>query len=98
MATSPLWALQTEFSGGPVAIEADSIAYDGDQDAFHALGKVRITFSGGYLKADYVTLNRGTNEAFAEGNVLLRSDQDVLEGERVFFDIVAKTGWVDDGK
>ena len=98
MATPPLWALQTEFSGGPVTIEADSIAYDGDQDTFHALGKVLITFSGGYLKADYVTLNRGTNEAFAEGNVLLRSDQDVLEGERVFFDIVAKTGWVDDGK
>jgi LPS-assembly protein len=98
LAASPLWALQAEFRGGPVTIEADSIAYDGDQDTYHALGKVLITFSGGFLKADAVTLNRRTNEAIAEGNVLVHSDEDVLEGERVSFDIVAKTGTVDDGR
>ena len=83
---------------GPVTIEADSIAYDGDEDVFHAAGKVLITFSGGILKADAVTLNRATNQALAVGHVLLRSDQDILEGEKVSFDIVARTGTVDDGK
>ena len=47
MAASPLGAFETEFHGGPVTIEADSIAYDGNEDAFHAAGKVLITFSGG---------------------------------------------------
>jgi LPS-assembly protein len=98
MAAPRLWALQTEYRGGPVTIEADSIAYDGEADAFHAVGRVLITFEGGYLKADYATLNRVTNVAIAEGDVLVRSDQDILEGERVSFDIVAKTGTVDDGK
>ncbi|MBU2055593.1 MAG: LPS assembly protein LptD [Proteobacteria bacterium] len=97
-AVSPLWALQTDFRGGPVTIEADSIAYEGDTDIFRARGKVLIVFTGGVLKADVVTLNRSTNEALAEGDVLLRSDQDVLEGERAFFDIAAKTGWVEAGK
>lgn len=98
VAVSPLQALETEFRGGPVTIEADSIAYDGVADIFRARGKVLIVFAGGSLKADVVTLNRSTNEAFAEGTVLLRSEQDVLEGERAFFDIAARTGWVEAGK
>jgi len=98
MASSPLWALETEFREGPVTIEADSIAYDGDEDVFHAAGKVLITFTGGFLKADTATLFRATNRALAEGNVYLKSGQDILEGEKVSFDVVTKTGTVDDGK
>ncbi|PIV02933.1 MAG: hypothetical protein COS57_11625, partial [Syntrophobacterales bacterium CG03_land_8_20_14_0_80_58_14] len=82
----------------PVAIEADRIAYDGDGDVFHATGKVRITFSGGDLKADAVTLYRGTNQVFAVGHVLLRNDQDLLEGEKVSFNTVSRTGTVDEGR
>jgi len=93
-----LEASQAELRGGPVTIEADSIAYDGDADTFRARGKVLIAFPEGSLKADVVSLNRSANEAFAEGNVLLRSGQDVLEGERAFFDITARTGWVEAGK
>src|SRR4030065_1584036 len=80
-AVFPLWALQTDFRGGPVTIEADSIAYEGDTDILRAQGKVLIVFTGGVLKADVVTLNRSTNEALAEGNVLLRSYQSVLVRE-----------------
>ena len=98
MAASPLRAFETEFRGGPVTIEADSIAYDGDEDVFHAAGKVLITFSGGYLKTDAATLNRTTNQALAVGHVYVQSDQDILEGEKVSFNIVSRTGTVDDGK
>lgn len=98
MAASPLRAFETEFRGGPVTIEADSIAYDGDEDVFHAAGKVLITFSGGYLKTDAATLNRTTNQALAVGHVYVQSDQDILEGEKVSFNIVSRTGMVDDGK
>lgn len=98
MAASPLRAFETEFQGGPVTIEADGIAYDGNEDLFHATGKVLITFSGGALKADAATLNRTTNQALAVGHVLVKSGQDTLEGEKVLFNIVTKTGNVDDGK
>jgi LPS-assembly protein len=98
MAASPLRAFETEFRGGPVTIEADSIAYDGDEDVFHAAGKVLITFAGGYLKTDAATLNRTTNQALAVGHVYVQSDQDILEGEKVSFNIVSRTGTVDDGK
>lgn len=83
---------------GPVTIEADSISYNEDEDAFHAVGKVVITFTQGFLKADAVTLYRDTNLALAEGHVLIHSDQDVIEGEKVFFNISSQTGIVDNGK
>ena len=99
LAASPLWAaFEKEFRGGPVTIEADSIAYDADEDLYHAAGKVLITFSGGYLKSDFATLNSSTNQAVAVGHVLVKSDQDTLEGEKVSFNIVSRTGTVDDGK
>ncbi len=97
MTTSPLQALQTDFRGGPVNIDADNITYNGEEDVYHAEGNVLITFSGGYLKADTVTLNHATNQALAVGHVLLHSDQDVLEGEQVSFNIVSRTGTVNDG-
>ncbi len=95
---STLSALEKDIPEGPVTIEADSLTYDRDKDTVSAAGKVLITFTGGILKADAVTLYRRTNKAFAQGNVYLRSDQDVLEGDRVDFDITAKTGTVDNGK
>jgi LPS-assembly protein len=97
-AVTNLPALAKDIPKGPFTIEADSVAYDGDADTLYAEGKVLITFSGGNLKADAVTFNRSTNKALAEGHVHILSDQDVLEGERVSFDIDAKTGTLNNGK
>ncbi|MCL5807097.1 MAG: LPS assembly protein LptD [Deltaproteobacteria bacterium] len=87
-----------DIAEGPVTIEADSISYNEDEAAVHASGKVVITFTQGFLKADAVTLYHETNLALAEGNVLIHSDQDVIEGEKVVFNISSKTGVVDNGK
>ena len=84
-----------DIAEGPVTIEADSISYNEDEDTVHAAGKVVITFTRGFLKADNVTLYRETNLALAEGHVLIHSDQDVLEGEKVLFNIDSRTGTVD---
>jgi LPS-assembly protein len=97
-AASARAALEKDILEGPVTIEADTIAYDRDKDTFSAAGKVLITFTGGFLKADAATLYRATNKALAQGNVYLKSGQDVLEGDRVDFDITARTGTVDNGK
>lgn len=91
-------ASEKDIAEGPVNIEANRIAYYEDDDTFHAAGNVLITFPRGSLKADTVMLNRATNIAHAEGQVLVRSDQDVLEGEKVSFNVVTRTGTATEGK
>jgi LPS-assembly protein len=91
-------ASDRDIAEGPVNIEANSITYYEDDDTIHAVGKVLITFARGFLKADTVMLNRVTNIALAEGQVLVHSDQDVLEGEKVSFNVVTKTGTATEGK
>ena len=99
LAASPALSASVEgIAEGPVTIEADSISYSEDEDTVHAAGKVVIVFTRGFLKADNVILYRETNLALAEGHVLLHSDQDVIEGEKVLFNIDSRTGTADHGK
>jgi LPS-assembly protein len=79
-------------SGDAVTIEADSISYDYETDTYHAGGSVVMTYAGGLLTADHVFLDKRRDQARAEGHVVLRSDQDTLEGDRIDFDIKHKTG------
>jgi LPS-assembly protein len=96
--TAPhLYALELNLREGPVFIEADSISHEGADDSYVAKGNVLITFSGGYLKADSVTFYRTVNKALAVGNVELKSDNDLIDGDKVFFNIGSKTGVVEDG-
>ncbi len=92
------WALEARMATGPVTIEAASVSYDREHDAYQAQGEVSITFSGGTLQADSVVLERGANMATAVGHVVLRTDNDVLEGEKVVYNITANTGIVYAGK
>jgi LPS-assembly protein len=82
----------SDSSGDPVKIEADSISYDYEKDTYHAEGHVVITYVKGILTADHVFLEKGRDQARAEGNVMLKSGQDTLEGDRIDFDIRHKTG------
>ncbi len=82
-----------------VHIEADTLSYEHDTDIYHARGNVIITYTGGVLSAAMVDLNHKTNEAVAEGQVVMQSkDGDVLEGEKGRLDIGTKTGVVDEGR
>ena len=85
-------------SGDPLTLEADSVSYDHGKNVYHAQGRVFITYSGGELTADHVFLEADGDQARAEGNVMIRSDQDTLEGDRIDFDIRSKTGIVYQGK
>jgi LPS-assembly protein len=91
-------AAKADISKGPVTIEANSITYDKDEDTYHAIGNVLIVFSGGLLMAESVILNKISNEALAEGYVMVMSDNDTLEGDRVIFNIETKTGIAYEGK
>jgi len=91
-------AIETDISKGPVTLEADSVAYDKEKDTYHAKGNVLIFFSGGVLIAESVVLNKATNDAVAEDYVMLISDGDILEGDKVDFNIESKTGVAYQGK
>ncbi len=84
--------------GGPVHIEADRLAYDQDTDTYDAQGNVIITYAGGRLTARSVLLDHRSNTAQAEGDVRITSDRDVLEGDRITFNVADRTGVVYSGK
>ncbi|MDQ1277277.1 MAG: LPS-assembly protein, partial [Thermodesulfobacteriota bacterium] len=60
----------------PIHIESDSLSYEQDTDTYHAEGAVIIRYTGSVLTSDSAALNSKTDEAFAQGNVVLKSQQD----------------------
>ena len=93
------WALEgLPTTGGPFTIEADRISYDQEEDIYRASGQVSIVFSGGTLQADSVVLAKGSNIASAEGRVRVQTPSDLLEGDKVDFDLTTNTGVVSSGK
>ena len=93
-----VWALEGLPTGGPFTIEADRLSYDQEEDVYRASGRVSIDFSGGTLHADSVLLAKGSNIASAEGHVNLQTATDLLEGDKVDFDLTTNTGVVTSGK
>lgn len=71
--------------------------YVQDAEEYHAEGKVLIKRHGTTLTADSVKVNRTTMEAVAEGNVTLKTRENVLTGSKMTLDLNARTGTVFDG-
>ncbi|RQW85028.1 MAG: LPS-assembly protein LptD [Geobacter sp.] len=82
-------------SGG-IKINADTVGYDKDSDAYNATGKVRIDWSGIILFADTVSFRQQDNQAVAEGNVLFIKDENTLEGTRATIDMETDKGEIQD--
>ncbi len=84
--------------GGPVQVEADRFGYEQDPEAYLAAGNVFITYDSTVLVAEKVRIDRTTDEASAEGHVLVLGDGDILEGDRGTLKIEAKTGVIYQGR
>ena len=94
----PVFALESRLAKGPISIEADSISYDRKSDTYIAKGHAIVIFSWGTLEADSVVMEKGRNIATAEGQVMVTTDNDVLEGDRMEFNVASNTGVVYSGK
>ena len=81
-----------------VDIEAERLLYDSNAQTYQASGNVVISFEGGFLKADRVKWDRLNDEATAEGHVLIKSGEDLLEGEKARFHIGSETGSISKGR
>ncbi|MCK9195803.1 MAG: LPS assembly protein LptD [Syntrophales bacterium] len=82
----------------PVSIEADSLSYEQDTDTYHAEGDVIIRYAGNILTSDSADLNSKTDEAFAQGQVVLKSKQDVMAGSRMKMHMPSQTGVLEEGQ
>ncbi len=83
---------------GPVQVEADQFGFEQDPEAYLATGNVFITYDSTVLVAETVRIDRVTDEASAEGHVLVLGDGDILEGDRGKLKLQAKTGVIYQGR
>lgn len=78
-------------------IEAFRIIYDNRSKQYIAEGSVRISSEDRLIQADWALLDTTQKVAELKGNVLLRYEQDWLEGDHVIWNLEKETGWVNEG-
>lgn len=88
----PSFATEPIDDENPVNIEAESMDYDKSRDVYHAKGKANIIYSGATLFAEDMELDNKNNIATAQGNALLKMGDDTLQGDKLIFNIMDKTG------
>ena len=61
------------------------------------MGNVAVTKEGRSLTADRIQFNQRAREAFAKGNVRLKSGDDLLSGQQMRLNLDTETGTLTDG-
>ena len=82
----------------PIDISALFLEEDREQNIYTAKGKVELKEGTRLLNADYVTYNKNTQEVFAEGSVLLREGEDIVECDKLHLNLITKMGRIEKGK
>jgi len=77
---------------GGIEITADRFEYQGDRNLMIGVGNVRVAQDGEILKADCVTVNRVTQDAYATGNVTFERGGSVWEGEELTYNFATGEG------
>lgn len=81
----------------PWELRADEVEYDPGTKTYIARKGVSIARGNKQISADFVRFDRLNMRAFAEGNVVMRTGEDVLTGTRIEIDLKDETGVVYDG-
>lgn len=84
-------------SGSPWELRADEVEYDPGSKTYIARKGVTISRGNKRVSADFVRFDRIRMRAFAEGNVVMSTGEDVLTGSRIEIDLKDETGVVYDG-
>ncbi|NMC73697.1 MAG: LPS-assembly protein LptD [Geobacteraceae bacterium] len=96
---SPCVGLEAAMPGpDTVRIEADSVGYNGRNDSYTATGKVRIDWSGTTMFADTVSLLQRGTVATAEGNILVRKEENTIHGDSASFNLETGKGEITNGR
>ncbi|MCX5813283.1 MAG: LPS assembly protein LptD [Proteobacteria bacterium] len=103
MITAPIlvFGKQPDYKSSSITqidISAYSLEQDKEQNTYTARGKVELKEGTRLLNADYVTYNKNTQEIFAEGNVVLREGEDIVECNTLHLNLITKMGKIEKGK
>lgn len=75
----------------PVFLVADRLQGHVEQE-IEAIGKAELSTGDQFISAERMKYNQGTNDAEAQGNVLVEKEGDILEGSNLKFNLLSKTG------
>jgi LPS-assembly protein len=89
---------QMRSSSGPVNISARNLQYDRERNVYTAEGDVEIIQGTSTLTADHVTLDDNTKDAFAEGHVVFQDQGDVVNAEKMTYNLDTAKGTIEQGK
>ncbi|MDI9561399.1 MAG: LPS assembly protein LptD [Pseudomonadota bacterium] len=81
-----------------VDISARYLEHKKEQNVYIAKGDVDIKEGARILNADSLVYDDNSKEIFAEGNILLQDEGDVIECEKLYLNLVTKTGTIEKGK
>ena len=87
----------TQFPELPWELKADEITYDQKANVYIARGNVEISKADKQLTADYIRFDHMSERAYAVGNVVFISGQDVLKGSSINIDMQRQVGTIHDG-
>ena len=95
----PCHALQVDApASDEVRIKADTISYDARKDSYTATGKVRLDWRGSAMFADSVSLLQKGVMASADGNVLVRKDDNTIQGDSASLNLETGKGEINNGR
>ena len=82
----------------PIVVNGDKIEYDKEKNMVTILGNVELTKEGTVLTCDRAVVNTVTNDAHAEGNVILKDAKGVIKATSCDYNFKTKTGQAFDAK
>lgn len=77
-----------------IELDANRQAYDERQQVFQAEGNVELRFRGAVLNSDRLFVNIPNRIAVAEGNAILTRGEQVLQGDRIEYNLVQNQGLI----
>jgi LPS-assembly protein len=83
---------------GPVDITAETLEFDKATNTYIAKGEVEIVEGTRKLTADFVRYNKNTEDVYAEGNVIFTDQGDAVNSDKMYLNLVDKTGTMEKGR
>jgi LPS-assembly protein len=92
---------QLEYSSSlttSVEIYANTLEQNRDEKTYIARGQVEVREGSRILNADYVLYNDTTKDLLAEGHVVFKEEDDIIECEKLTINLITKKGTIEKGK
>ena len=77
----------TRFPDTPWRLKADEVSYDQKANVYIARGQVELSKADKKLTADYIRFDRNSMRAYAYGNVVLLSGEDIVNAKAITIDL-----------